>query len=78
MQILQGFLEALGMLAEGMDVGYEDLLSLIAEHELDKGASNEAMSKSQPRKSIQRQSIVAQVWRKPSQLEGSEISRSER
>ncbi len=67
------------MLAEGVDMSYEDLVSLLAEKDLEKGAAAESIAKSAPRKSIQRQSIVAQVWRKPSFVASAEsASKTER
>ena len=69
---LQGFLDALGVLAEGMDTSYEDVIRLL-EGDHEKGTANESLVKSSPRKSIQRPSIVAQAWRKPSFAGTSEM-----
>ena len=54
------------MLADGTDSSYEDVVKLVTEGDLERGAVNETLIKSSPRKAIQRQSIVAQAWRKPS------------
>ena len=72
--LMQGFLDALGMLAEELDSSYEDLIKLLGEGDVEKKTANEVLMKSSPRKSMQRQSIVAQAWRKPSFAGTLEIS----
>lgn len=63
---MQGFLEGIGMLAETGRMDYEDLLSALSETLAETDATTESMAKSASRKSSTRQSIVAQIWRKPS------------
>ena len=61
----QGFLEALELLAESGNLDYEGLLAALAATYSEPEMEN-APIKVQPWKSMQRQSIVAQIWRKPS------------
>ena len=61
--MMQGFLESLGMLAEGCGTSYEDIVALITEHQAPASAdADDPLSKS---KSMKRSSVVAQAWRKP-------------
>lgn len=61
---MQGFLESLGMLAEGCGSSYEDIVALITEHHAPASPDvDDPLSKS---KSMKRApSVVAQAWRKP-------------
>jgi len=56
------------MLAEGADVTYEAVIALVADQQAGKGGEPRA----DPRKSLQRPSVVAQIWRKPSVSESSD------
>ena len=58
---MQGFLESLGMLAEGCGASYEDIVALITEHQAPASPdADDPLSKS---KSMKPSSVVAQAWR---------------
>jgi len=67
------------MLAEGVDSSFEELVGILTDQEPEKGTSTETSStKTSPRKPSQRQSVIAQIWRKPSFAGGNDGSHTER